>query len=130
MRILIADDNEMVRRRVTGILSSVPNWEVCGQAMDGEEAIQKARELLPDLILLDISLPGLSGLEAARLLRQKVPKTKILVMTQHDPIPFLPCVLEAGAHACVEKSRLGMDLLASIKSITATPEAVRIATAG
>jgi DNA-binding NarL/FixJ family response regulator len=68
VRILIADDNEMVRRRLAGILSSVPRWEVCGQAIDGQEAMQKAAELLPDLILLDISMPGLSGLEATRLL--------------------------------------------------------------
>lgn len=129
MRILIADDNEMVRSRLAGTLSPVAKWEVCGQATDGNEAIQKAEELLPDLILLDISMPGVSGLEAARLLQQKVPAAKILVMTQHDPIPFLPAALEAGAHACVEKSRLGTELLALIKNIMESSETLQTAAA-
>jgi two-component system response regulator NreC len=130
VRILIADDNEMVRRRLAGILSSLQHWEVRGQAIDGQEAIQKAAELLPDLILLDISMPGLSGLEVTRLLQQKVPKSKILITTQHDPIPFLPTGLEAGADACVEKTRLGTDLLNLIKNITESPQALQIAAAG
>jgi DNA-binding NarL/FixJ family response regulator len=129
MRILIADDNEMVRGRLTAILSSLPNCEVCGQAKDGQEAIQRAAELLPDLILLDICMPGLSGLEATRLLRHKVPHAKILIMTQHDPVPFSACALEAGANACIEKIRLGTELPALIKSITESSEALPIATA-
>jgi two-component system NarL family response regulator len=72
MRILIVDDNERIRRGVLDILASKKNWNVCGEARDGMEAIRKARELLPDLILLDISMPGLNGLEAARLLRREV----------------------------------------------------------
>lgn len=129
MRILIADDNEMVRRRLAGILAATPNCEVCGQAINGEDVIEKAGELLPDLILLDICMPGISGLEAARLLQQKVPTAKILLMTQHDPIPYLPAAFAAGAHACMEKSRLGTDLLASIRSITGSGAVVQIATA-
>ena len=127
MRILIADDNQMVRSRLTGILSSVPNWEVCGQAIDGNEAIQKAAELLPDLILLDISMPGLSGLATARPLQQKVPAAKIVIMTQHDPVAFSSSALAAGAHACVEKSRLGTELLALIKNNTESSKAPQIA---
>lgn len=73
MRILIADDNDIVRRGVRGILARVANWEVCGEARDGSEALRKARELLPDLILLDISMPGTNGLEVARVLREEVP---------------------------------------------------------
>jgi DNA-binding NarL/FixJ family response regulator len=129
MRVLIADDNGMVRSRLAGILSSAPNCEVCAQARDGMEAIQKAGVFLPDLILLDICMPGLSGLEAARLLHQKVPTAKILIMTQHDPIAFLPSALAAGAHACVEKSRLGTELLALIKNIMESSEALQIAAA-
>jgi DNA-binding NarL/FixJ family response regulator len=127
MRILIADDNEMVRSRLAGILSSAPNCEVCGQAINGNEAIQKAEELLPDVILLDISMPVLSGLETARLLQQKVPAAKILIMTQHDPVAFLSSALAAGAHACVEKCRLGTELLALIKNIMESSEALQIA---
>jgi DNA-binding NarL/FixJ family response regulator len=123
MRILIADDNDMVRRGVVRILASVTNWEVCGEARDGSEALRKARELLPDLILLDISMPGINGLEVARLLRQEVPETKILVISQHDPIQLLPRAIEAGAHACVDKSRLGSDLVATMESLRRTSEA-------
>jgi DNA-binding NarL/FixJ family response regulator len=126
-RILIADDNEMIRRGVRALLSSEPAWEICGEAIDGADALLKARELQPDLILLDISMPGINGLQAARRLRKEVPAAKILVISQHDPIQLLPRIIEAGAHACVEKGRLSMDLLATIKSMVATPEANRIA---
>ena len=117
MRILVADDNDIVRRGVIGILSSQPGWEICGEAKDGAEALQKARELQPDLVLLDVSMPVLNGLEAARLVRQEIPDAKILVMSQHDPVQLLPRVIQMGGDACVDKSRLGMDLLASIKKI-------------
>ena len=96
MRILIADDNDMVRRGVIRLLSDEPDWTVCGEARDGLEAIQKARELLPDVILLDISMPGISGLDVARRLRLELPNAKILVISQHDPFVMLPLVIEAG----------------------------------
>ncbi len=118
MRILIADDSEVVRRGVRNILAPT-SWEVCGEAIDGADAIQKATELLPDLVLLDISMPGLSGLDVARLLREKVPATSILVMSQHDPSVLLPRAMEAGAQACIDKSRLALDLLPAIESIRA-----------
>lgn len=118
MRILIADDSEVVRRGVRNILAPT-SWEICGEAIDGPDAIQKATELLPDLVLLDISMPGLSGLDVARLLREKVPATNILVMSQHDPAVLLPRALEAGAHACIDKSRLALDLVPAIERIQA-----------
>src|SRR5271163_2974415 len=98
MHILIADDNEMVRRGVRAILSSETTWQVCGEAIDGTDALMKARELRPDVILLDISMPGINGLEAARLLHQEVPTAKIIVISQHDPTQLLPRVIESGAH--------------------------------
>jgi DNA-binding NarL/FixJ family response regulator len=113
--------NDAVRRGVVGLLSSEAGWKVCGEARDGSEALQKARELLPDLILLDISMPGMNGLEVARLLRQELPEVKILVISQHDPIQMLPSVVEAGGDGCVDKSRLGTDLVASIKSVEVLP---------
>jgi DNA-binding NarL/FixJ family response regulator len=130
MRILIADDNEMVRRGVKAILSSETTWEVCGEAIDGTDTLLKARELLPDMILLDISMPGINGLDAARLLRKEVPGAKILVISQHDQTQLLPRVIEAGAHACVDKSCLSTDLLPTIKSTATTPEAKRSTNAG
>ena len=120
MRILIADDNEWVRHGVMNILASMADWQVCGEAKDGPEAVQKAAELLPDLILLDVSMPGLGGLEVARVLREKVPATKILMMSQHDPAVLLPRAIEAGAHGCVDKSRLSTDLCPNIASVMDT----------
>jgi two-component system response regulator NreC len=117
MRILIADDNDMVRRGVIGLLSDESDWTVCGEAKDGSEAIQKARELLPDVILLDISMPGMSGLDVARRLRFELPNAKLLVISQHDPFLMLPQAIEAGCDACLDKSRLATDLVATIKSL-------------
>jgi DNA-binding NarL/FixJ family response regulator len=118
MRILIADDNEWVRRGVIKILAAMAHWEVCGEAKDGAETILSAAELLPDLILLDVSMPGMSGLEVARLLRGKVRGAKIVIMSQYDAALLLPRALEAGALACVDKSRLSVDLLPTILSVT------------
>ena len=119
MRILIADDNEHVRRGVKAILHSAADCQVCGEAEDGSQAIQRVLELLPDVILLDISMPGLSGLEVARVVREKVPATRIVIMSQHEPAMLLPRALQAGAHACVDKSRLVMDLLPTIARVQA-----------
>ena len=130
MRILMVDDNEQIRRGVMDILASKKNWNVCGEARDGTEAIWKARELLPDLILLDIGIPGLNGLEAARLLRQEIANTKILLMSQYDPIPLLPGAIQAGANGCVDKSRLGTDLLSCIERISGISEALGVAIPG
>lgn len=118
MRILIADDSDMVRRGVIGILSSEEGWEVCGEATDGSDALRKAQELLPDVILLDISMPGMNGLEATRLLRKQTPKVTIIVISQHEASQLLPRAVEAGADACVDKNRLSTDLVATIKQRT------------
>ena len=117
MRILIVDDNEMVRRGVTLLLSSRAPWQVCGDAGDGKEALRKAKELRPDLILLDISMPGTNGLEVARTLRREMPGIKIVVMSHHDPIHLLPQALEAGADACVDKDSLSTNLLPTIERL-------------
>ncbi len=116
MRFLIVDDNDLVRRGVKEILASELGWEICGEAQNGTEAIQKAKELLPSFVLLDISMPGMNGLEVARLIRQEVPRTKIIVMSQHDPIRLLPRILEVGGNDCVDKNRLSTDLVKCIKS--------------
>jgi DNA-binding NarL/FixJ family response regulator len=117
MRILIADDNDLVRRGVVGLLSSETNWTVCGEARNGSETLSKAHELQPDLILLDVSLPDINGLEVARRLRLEVPKVKILVISQHDPVQLLPSVMKAGGDGCLDKSRLAADLVTAIESI-------------
>lgn len=118
MRILIADDSALVRRSVAAFLSSQPTCEVCGEASGGQDGMRKARELSPDLVLLDVSMPDMSGLEAARLLREQMPHVKIIIMSHHDPTQMLPQALKAGAHACVDKSRIATDLLPMIRSLT------------
>jgi DNA-binding NarL/FixJ family response regulator len=117
LRILIADDSAMIRRGVIGLLSSEASWEICGEASDGSEALVMARALLPDVILLDVSMPGLNGLEVARRLRKEVPQAKIVVMSQHDPAHLLPGVIAAGGDACIDKSRLAADLVDSIRNL-------------
>ena len=118
MRILIADDDDRVRRAVIGMISSETDWTFCGEASDGAEALRKARALLPDLILIDISMPGLNGFEVSRVLRQEMSTAKIVIMSQHDPVRLLPPALEAGAHACVDKGNLATDLLRTIESVS------------
>ena len=120
MRILIADDNEFVRRGILSLLAEQIGHEVCGEAADSADVIQKASELHPDLILLDVSMPGTNGLETARILKQKLPQIKILIISQHDPKLMLPRSLEAGADGSVDKARLGSDLLPAIRELENT----------
>jgi two-component system, NarL family, response regulator NreC len=117
MRILVADDNKFVRRGICGLLAELEGCEVCGEASDSAETIQEAIELRPDVILLDVSMPGQNGLETAAVLRQKIPAVKILIITQHDPKQILPSCLEVGANGCVDKARLSCDLLPAIRGV-------------
>jgi len=117
LRILIADDNEMVRKSVIAILQSHGQWEVCGEAADGADAIEKAKSLRPDVVLLDISMPVKNGLEAARTIRRAQPEAKILIVTLNDAAMTLPSAQAAGADGCVSKDRLTTDLVAAIAEL-------------
>ncbi len=117
VRVLVADDHAAVRRGVINILTSVENLVVCGEARNGDEAIRKTRELQPDLILLDISMPDINGLEVARRIREEFAGARILIMTQYDAQRMLPSVRAVGALACVDKGRLSKDLLRTIESV-------------
>jgi signal transduction histidine kinase/CheY-like chemotaxis protein len=117
VRILIADDHELVRQGLRALLASRPSWEVCGEAVDGLEAIEKAAQLRPDIVLLDVSMPRLSGLEAAPLIRRESPASEIVIVSQHDPAEMLPSALKAGARGFVSKSDIGSNLLSTIESI-------------
>jgi DNA-binding NarL/FixJ family response regulator len=119
-RILLADDHEAVRAAIRNLLRRVPEYEVCGEAVDGKEAIQKTKGLRPDVILLDISFPDMSGLEVAPVIRKEVPDCGILVVSQHDPEHMKPRALRAGAHGFVSKASLSKDLLAAIRALVAS----------
>lgn len=116
VRILIADDYEKVRRAVRMLLASHKEWDVCGEAVDGQDAIQKAKELKPDVVLLDISMPYLNGLEAARVIHKEVPQSEILILSQHPASEMLQPALEAGARGYVAKSDMSRDLLAAVEA--------------
>jgi two-component system nitrate/nitrite response regulator NarL len=119
-RILLADDHEAVRAAIRNLLRKVPEYEVCGEAVDGKEAIKKTKGLRPDVILLDISFPDMSGLEVAPLIRKEVPDCGILVVSQHDPEHMKPRALRAGAHGFVSKPSRSKDLLAAIHALVAS----------
>jgi DNA-binding NarL/FixJ family response regulator len=117
MRILIADDSALVRRGVVDILKSRQDWVICGEAENGAETLRMSRTLRPDLILLDISMPDMNGLEVTRLLRQEWSGAKVLVISQHDPLQLQPHAIEAGALGCIDKSRLAADLVSAIEEV-------------
>jgi DNA-binding NarL/FixJ family response regulator len=100
---------------MVGLLSTEAQWHICGEAKTGAETLLKASQLLPDIVLLDVSLPDINGLEIARRLRVQMPKIKILIVSQHDPMQLLPRALEAGADGCLDKGCLGKELLPKIK---------------
>jgi DNA-binding NarL/FixJ family response regulator len=110
-RILIVDDHETVRRGIRSILSSHPQWTICGEAADGIEAVDKAKALRPDLILMDISMPKMNGIEATRILRRELPQCKILIVSQNDPTLAEQQVKEVDATAFVAKDDLSKHLL-------------------
>ena len=84
MRILVADDHEVIRRGVRALLAAGEDCEICGEAVDGQDAVEKAHQLHPDLIIMDVSMPNLNGLEATRMIRRSLPTTQVLILTQHD----------------------------------------------
>jgi signal transduction histidine kinase len=117
VRILIADDHELVRQGLRALLSSRPEWEVCGEAADGLEAVEKAAQLRPDIVLLDVSMPRMNGLEAAPVIRRESPVSQIVMVSQHDPAEMLPSALRVGARGFVSKSDIGSNLLSTIESL-------------
>lgn len=117
LRILIADDHDVARRGIRALLESHSGWQVCGEAKDGREAVELAAAQRPDLILLDIGMPNLNGLEAARQILATAPNALILILTMHDTDQIVREVLRAGARGFLLKSDAGRDLIAAVDAL-------------
>ena len=117
LRILIADDHEVARRGVRALLESHAGWEVCAEAGDGRDAVEQALITKPDVVLLDIGMPNLNGLEAARQISAALPDAGILILTMHDTDNMVREVLRAGARGFLLKSDAGRDLIAAVEAV-------------
>lgn len=117
IRILVADDHEVVRRGIRTLLEARSAWEVCGEASTGREAVEKAKRLKPDVVLLDITMPDRSGLEAIPEILQVDPKAKIVVLTMHDSGHIASRAIAAGASGLVLKSDAARDLILALDSM-------------
>lgn len=117
IRVLIADDHTIVRQGLVGILQASEDIEVVGEAADGAEAVEKAQKLKPDVVVLDVSMPHLSGLEAARRIRESVPATRVLVLTMHDDEEYVLKMVRAGASGYLLKDSAASELLAGIHAL-------------
>jgi DNA-binding NarL/FixJ family response regulator len=117
LRLLVADDHEIVRKGLRSLLEAQPGWQVAAEASDGREAVEKAKELKPDVTVLDIGMPSLNGLEAARQMIKNDARAKILILTMHDSDPLIREVLDAGARGYVLKSDAGKDLVTAVNAV-------------
>jgi len=117
LRILIADDHEVVRRGLSTLLQTHEGWEICGEAKDGREAVDMARQLKPDVVILDVGMPNLNGLAATRQLSQHNPQQKIIVLTITDSDEVIREALDAGARGFVLKSDAARDLVSAVEAL-------------
>jgi DNA-binding NarL/FixJ family response regulator len=116
LRLLVADDHDVVRKGVRTLLEEQPGWEVAAEAADGREAVEKAKLVQPDVTILDLSMPELNGLEAAREILKTV-QTKILILTMYDSDPLIRQTLQAGARGYLLKSDAGKDLVSAVDAL-------------
>jgi len=118
IRILVVDDHPIVRQGLRTLLEGRSGWEVVGEASDGMEAIEKASQLNPDVMVLDVTMPRMNGLEACRVIRRSSPKLEILFVTQHDSPQMMREALDAGARGYVVKSNAARDLLEAVEAVS------------
>lgn len=118
-RLLIVDDHAFIRRGVQAILQSFPEWELCGEAGDGEEAVRLAEALKPEVILMDVTMPGLNGIEATRVIRKAQPKIKIVLLTLHESTEILRNGFRAGATGYLLKADAEQELLKALRIVVA-----------
>ncbi|MGA2414525.1 MAG: response regulator transcription factor, partial [Candidatus Sulfotelmatobacter sp.] len=117
LRILLADDHEIVRRGLCALLQKHEGWEVCGEASDGREALEMAKHLKPDVVIVDIGMPFLNGLDTTRQLLQHDPHFKVIVLTITDSDQVIREALDAGARGFVLKSDAARDLVSAVEAL-------------
>jgi DNA-binding NarL/FixJ family response regulator len=117
LRILVADDHDLMRRGIKALLQSRPGWEVCGEAHTGREAVAKAEELKPDVVILDISMPDLNGVDAAKRIRKSSPDTEVLILSVHYSDQLIRDILEAGVRGYIVKSDSDRDLIIAVETL-------------
>jgi DNA-binding NarL/FixJ family response regulator len=117
LRLLVADNHEIVRIGLRSLFEQQPGWQIAGEAGDGREAVAKAKELKPDVTVLDIGMPSLNGLEATRQMLKQDSRAKVLILTTHDSDPLIHEVLDAGARGYVLKSDAGRDLVSAVDAV-------------
>ena len=117
VNILIADDHEVIHNGIRDILRSHKNYTIVGNAYDGEEAIEKALELKPDIIFMDISMPKLNGIEAIKIITKKLSNTKILALTQHEENEYIIQILKAGGNGYLLKNSKKEEFIEAIESV-------------
>jgi len=130
-RILVADDHDLMRRGVKTLLESHAGWEVCGEAKTGREAVGKAEELKPDIIILDISMPDMNGVEAARRIRKTSAGTEILILSMHYSDQLIREIVDVGVRGYIVKSDSDRDLIIAVETLAKhkpffTPQATEV----
>ncbi len=117
IKILVVDDHAIMRDGIRALLNLHDDIEIVGEASEGNEAIEKAEELAPDVIVMDIAMPGMDGLEATRRITKKNPKVKVLVLSQHDNKEYILSAIKAGVVGYVPKRALGLELVSAIRAV-------------
>jgi two-component system response regulator NreC len=117
IRLLVADDHPVVRAGLRTLLGAQPDMEVVGEVEDGTAAIEQAAELTPDIVVMDITMGDVNGIQATRQIRQRLPETKVLVLTMHDNEEYLRQMLEAGATGYVLKQAVDSELAVAIRAV-------------
>jgi two-component system response regulator NreC len=117
IKVVVVDDHTILRQGIKALLDNQEGIEVVGEAKDGREALKIIEETLPDVILMDIAMPGLNGLEATRRIKKKFPKTKVLVLTMYTNEEYIFQILNAGANGYLVKETAFQDLISAIKAV-------------